>query len=305
MTTELNDTIERYDIAGTGPYAFSWRIFDESDLTVRAIQDSTGSPILLTLDTHYTVLGVDDEDGGTVTLTSATATAYASGYTLDIRSNTPQEQGTAIGPYSPRVTEAAIDNLSRQIQDLQRQINNSFRLPDFGNGTDDMTLSTALAANRAGLFTAFDSNGRPTVASGTGTDNSLRTDLANGLTGPGNTLVAIVRTPAEISAGVTPTNYVYQSGWTERYGGGPAVAAATNKTALTNAILANDDIFVGPGTYDNLTISASGKRFHMRAGVTIKIPNGTVALGATTGPALLAVSGDNNIFFQLDIIFNF
>lgn len=103
-------------------------------------------------------------------------------------------------------------------------------------------------------------------------------------------------TAGETAAGVAPTDLREPPGDTERYGGSPSASGATNKTALTNAIAANDEIYVGPGTYNDLTISASNKRLIMRSGVTIKVPNGTVDSMDTTGPAALEVTGSNVTF---------
>lgn len=48
------------------------------------------------------------------------------------------------------------------------------------------------------------------------------------------------RTAAEISAGVTPTNYQYEPGNVLRYGAGPNESEATNKSALQSAISVAD-----------------------------------------------------------------
>lgn len=90
MTVEINDTVDRYTISGTGPYVFSFRIFDEDDLLVQ-VDGGNEDTIELAINTHYTVSGVDDQDGGAVTLTAAAASLYA-GDTIDIRSNTAEYQ---------------------------------------------------------------------------------------------------------------------------------------------------------------------------------------------------------------------
>jgi hypothetical protein len=83
MTVAVNDTIERYVITGAGPYAYTWRIFNDTDLQVYALSlASPPVPTLLTYLTHYTVTGANSA-GGSITLTAAAIAAFT-GFTLDI-----------------------------------------------------------------------------------------------------------------------------------------------------------------------------------------------------------------------------
>lgn len=52
------------------------------------------------------------------------------------------------------------------------------------------------------------------------------------------------RTAAEIAAGVTPTDYFYQSGDPRRFGAGPAVAESTNVTAIQAALDTSDFVIL-------------------------------------------------------------
>lgn len=90
-----------------------------------------------------------------------------------------------------------------------------------------------------------------------------------------------------------PIGHVYVLGNTELHGSSSTATPAANKEALEAALLASDEVTVGPGTYDNLTISASNKRITFRHGVTIKLPDDTIDALDTTGPAVLGISGDN------------
>ncbi len=241
MTVAVNDTIERYTITGAGPYAYTWRIFSDTDLQVYAL--STGSPpvpTLLTYLTHYTVSGANDAAGGSITLTAA-AIAIFTGFKLDIRSNTPRSQPTSIrnqARFLPEIHEDAYDNLDRQIQDIGRLVDASVRAPDY-----ELPLSLILppVATRASKYLVFDLNGQMSVSSGTGNDSALRTDLANGTSGPGAALIAYKNSAAEFLAGVTPTDYTIPSHeyvgvfHAARYGFSSSASAATNTTALNNA----------------------------------------------------------------------
>jgi hypothetical protein len=142
MTVEANDTAEQYPISGVGPYAFSFRIFADTDLTLVALSSDVPPEVVpLTYLTHYTVTGANDLDGGSVTLTSQAASDY-SAYTLDIRSNTPNTQPTSIrnqGRFLPEVHEDAFDHLERQIQDLSRRLDLAVRFPDNMTAGGEMT----------------------------------------------------------------------------------------------------------------------------------------------------------------------
>lgn len=229
MTVETNDTVERYTISGTGPYAFSFRIFDEDDLTVTAIS-AAGAPVSLTITTHYTVAGVDDEDGGSVTLVAGAATTY-SGYTLDIRSNTPDTQPTSIrnqGAFLPEIHEDALDRLSRQIQDLSRKVRASLRYPD-----DEITDGVAPAvASRKGryLFSNAVTGALEWVTSIATT--ALNQALFNQYQADSD---PYKRTAAEIAASVTPTDYSYLPLNVRRYGASPSASASANTIAINNA----------------------------------------------------------------------
>lgn len=65
-------------------------------------------------------------------------------------------------------------------------------------------------------------------------------------------------------------------------------------TALQAALNASDYVFVNAGTYNGpIDITQSNKTLVMDEGVVFFLPNGTVAGGATSGPAVLQISGDN------------
>lgn len=219
MTTEANDTIERYVISGTGPYTFSWRIFDETDLAVTALSVGGVDPVALTVNTHYTVSGVNDEDGGSITLIGGAQTTY-SGYTLDIRSNTPIEQPTSIknqGTFAPVVHEKAFDRINRQLQDVYRQVKQCFRYPD--NVTLDavMTNRTSwlakyLYVNSSGVIEPANTI-TGTVLSQSTFDALLPTTTAELPT----TQLKYDTTAAETASGVTPVQHFYNYGVVERY----------------------------------------------------------------------------------------
>jgi hypothetical protein len=236
MTVNANDTIERYTVSGVGPYPFSFRIFADTDLQVTACSAATPPvPNLLVYLTHYTITGANVQSGGTITLTAAAATTYA-GYTLDIRSNTPETQPTSIrniGRFLPEVHEDAFDHLERQTQDINRRLLASIHLPD----NEILSGEVESAAVRKGRYLFWDAvtGAITSVISLTGTALSQAIF---------NTFYFLTddhkRTAAEIAAGVTPVNYAYAPGYLLRYGlvtlgAGVSGAARTANLAALNA----------------------------------------------------------------------
>jgi len=218
MTVATNDTVERYEINGTGPYAYSWRIFNDTDLTVVALStDDPPEVAPLTYLTHYTVTGANVASGGSITLTSGAATTY-DGYTLDIRSNTPQNQITSIrntARFLPEIHEDAYDYLSRQIQDINRRLENAISVPDNETALD---LSLQGSGSRAGKYLAFDANKKTIASSGTGNDSALRTDLASTvISGDGARLIGFIRTETG-SAATTIADVLRRQLWLADFG---------------------------------------------------------------------------------------
>jgi hypothetical protein len=255
MTVAVNDTIERYVIAGAGPYAYTWRIFNVTDLQVYAL--STASPpvpTLLTHLTHYTVAGANEAAGGSITLTAAAIAAYT-GFTLDIRANTPRSQPTSIrnqARFLPEIHEDAFDCLDRQIQDMGRLVDAGMRSPD-----NEPALAMILPplASRIGKYGTYDVNGQPSVASGTGNDSALRTDLAAGIANLVNAnSLAYVRTALEILAAVVPTDLSPELEYDVTRWGADPTGATSSQAAFDKA---------------RAVAVASGKK------VKIKFPAGT------------------------------
>ncbi len=237
MTVAANDTVERVVINGVGSYAFSFRIFTESDLVVRAIAPDTGFPTLLVLSSNYTVSGVNNEAGGGVTLTNQTAVDF-DGYILDIRSDVQTIQPARfkyLSQYNPITLEQALDRAARQNQDQRRLINASIRAPDYEN--TDMVLPRA--ALRAGMGLMFDEEGSLALGAPTSTSltASVLVSLLSGSPAQFALLMQLInpRTDGEIGASVTPTNYLYPAGTMLRYGADPT--GVTDSTAAIQACI--------------------------------------------------------------------
>ncbi len=94
------------------------------------------------------------------------------------------------------------------------------------------------------------------------------------------------RTSEEIAQGVTPTDYTAQPGYITRYGGGTDQAAATNNTALANALLVADIVTLpqdGDGSAYEVSQSFTVGRF------------GQQVIGSATGDSTAVDSADAGI----------
>ncbi len=112
----------------TGPWAFTFKTFDEVDLEVTKL--SNGVETVLVLNTDYTVsLNADQEanPGGEITTTVSLAT----GETLIIRRVVSALQGVDLtqgGAFNPTVIENALDRLTMLAQQLEERIARAFSL---------------------------------------------------------------------------------------------------------------------------------------------------------------------------------
>ena len=238
MTVETNDTIDRLVISGTGPYTFSFRIFDESELAVTVDTGGLDS-VVLEINSDYTVPteSINGEGGGYIYLTSGAAAMYA-GDMLDIRSNTIEDQPTSItnqGAFLPTVHEDAFDRLARQVQDVNRRVDLKFGYPD--------TVTTA-----AGMVTRAAWAGRYVYVSPLGIIEPASAIALTTLTQSVIAQLLIPQTQAEIDAGVTPVNYAYEPGDVRRYGAvGDGVTVCT--TAIQNALNSNRKVTFPAGVF--------------------------------------------------------
>lgn len=121
----------------------------------------------------YTVTRNSDGNGGTVTFD----VAPANGVEIFIASDPSFTQTVSFenaGAFLPETHDQVIDQLTRQniylLGLLQRAI-----IGPLGEGA---MAALPSAANRAGGYLAFDVNGDPVAASGSGADGALRVDLA-------------------------------------------------------------------------------------------------------------------------------
>jgi len=143
--------------SSTDAFAYTFKISDQDHMQV-IIRSSTGTETVKSLSTHYTVSGVGNSSGGTVTFTSGNIPA--TGETVILRRNTTQTQGLDLienDPLPADNLETAFDKNLSISQELQEQINRSFKV----SRTSTITTSEILdsASDRASKTLGFDSSG--------------------------------------------------------------------------------------------------------------------------------------------------
>ena len=164
----ISSTVIKNSYNGNGSttaFTFTYYIIQEEDLEV-IIRSSSGGETTKTLNTDYTVTGVQSNSGGTVTMT----TAPAIGETVVIRRNTAKIQDTdyvANDPFPAEVHEAALDKQTIISQEIQEEVDRSIKLSRTNTiGSTEFTIG---ATDRANKILAFDSSGELSVTQNLGT----------------------------------------------------------------------------------------------------------------------------------------
>jgi hypothetical protein len=167
MTVSSTNTKNSYSGNGsTTVFAYTFKIFDDDDIIVILRTDATGGETVQTKATDYTVSGVGNAGGGSVTFT----TAPASGITVVLIRATVQTQTTDYTPNDPFPAashEDALDRLTLMMQDQQEELDRSIKVSR--TNTIDSTEFTIGASDRANKVFAFDSSGNFSVTQEIGT----------------------------------------------------------------------------------------------------------------------------------------
>ena len=175
-TTARND----YTGAGsTGPYAYTFRIFAATDLLVVTRNTTTGVETPLAYVTDYSVTGVGEGAGGTITLTNA----LASGYTMAITRVVPIVQDTDLrnqGTFYPQTYEDALDYLTAIDQQQEDAIERSLKV---GDAINPATFDTAISTVPAGAYLRVNAAGNAFEAAvGTPNDSTYTASGAGAVT---------------------------------------------------------------------------------------------------------------------------
>lgn len=143
MTVSTATSFNSY--AGNGSttsFAYAFKIFQDSNLVVTLVNDTTGVETTQTLTTDYTVTGAGSDSGGNVVF----GTAPASGNTAVIRRVLPVTQETNYVPNDPFPAEAHEDALDKLTMLVQQEVASSelavqFPEGDVGSGINNILPS--------------------------------------------------------------------------------------------------------------------------------------------------------------------
>jgi hypothetical protein len=153
--------------ASTTAFAYTFKISDDDDIVV-IIRNAAGTETVKSKGTHYTVSGVGNSSGGTVTFTSGNTPA--SGETILLRRESSNTQATDLvenSPLSAETLETALDAAVMNIQELQEEVDRSIKISR--SNTMTSTDFTNSATDRASKILAFDSSGEISVTQELGT----------------------------------------------------------------------------------------------------------------------------------------
>ena len=169
----ISTTVTKSSASGNGSthsFAYGFKIFANADLQV-IIRSSTGAETVKTLDTHYIVTGAGSASGGNVLFkynTGDSSDAHystsdyrpASGETVIIRRALALSQSTDYienDTFSASDHENALDQLTMVAQELQEQLDRSFKV----SRTNTITTPefTTGASDRAGAYLLFNADG--------------------------------------------------------------------------------------------------------------------------------------------------
>jgi len=143
MTVSTATSFNSY--AGNGSttsFAYAFKIFQDSNLVVTLVNDTTGVETTQTLTTDYTVTGAGSDSGGSVVF----GTAPALGNTVVIRRVLPVTQETNYVPNDPFPAEAHEDALDKLTMLVQQEVASSelavqFPEGDVGSGINNILPS--------------------------------------------------------------------------------------------------------------------------------------------------------------------
>lgn len=177
----------------TGPFTFSFKVFQASDVLVVKVNNTTSIETTLALTTDYTVSLNADQNanpGGTITLVAPLAV----GYNMVISSQVPYLQETDLtnqGGFYPEVITDSLDKLTIEVQQIKLDTDRSAKLPITSTqSTDDLVADLVRLADSADNI--------DTVANNIGDVNDVATNMAD------------VNTVADYMADVNNFASVYQ-----------------------------------------------------------------------------------------------
>ena len=208
MTVASETNKIQYTADGTvGPYTYNFRIDADTDLLVVETDTATGTDTTKTLTTQYTVSGVGNPAGGTVTFVSGQQPA--NGKRITLQRVVPLTQGLDLltsGDLPAESVEKVLDKVVFMAQQLDEAVDRSVKVPRSSTLSQLEIPDPAVAANAGKFFRVkADNTGVEVVTVNDGAEASL-------LTTKGDLLGHTGAAPGRVSVGANHTIPVADSG---------------------------------------------------------------------------------------------
>lgn len=279
LALQDNDSVVQYTSVGEAEFSTTFPVLTAAELKVSVNQG------VLTYGADYTIdSGLGDAGGVTITILAGTTAGDQVTLWLDLPIERLSGYGAGAATLLPEDLNADAVLQLRVAQMLRRDIRRALRLPvDDPLAGQDMELP--IASERLNRLLYFSPSTGAMELLALTEIGGISTALSSSLIAA--TLNSLVRTPAEITAGVTPSDGSYAEGHIVRYGG--SQAASDNSTALTRAIAVSAaggaPAYLPAGTWlGKVTMLAGAKlKGAGRDQTTLKIPagdTGTLVSGA-------------------------
>ena len=160
----ISTTIVKNSYSGDGTtttFSYTFKVLAESDLTV-IIRSALGTETTKTLNTHYTITGVGDASGGSITFTAGNIPSATE--TVVLLRDTTQTQAIDYVANDPFPAESHEEGLDRSVilsQEIQEEVDRSIKLSRTNTMTN--TEFTVGPSDRANKVLSFDSSGELSV----------------------------------------------------------------------------------------------------------------------------------------------
>lgn len=286
----LTATTNRVQYSGddsTGSFAVPFVFWDLDDPKLTLTVDSTGVETTWTRGTQYTMSGGAGATGTITIVTSPTDYTPATGETLTVNSDLAYTQPTNLplgGNLDTDALEQQLDQLARQLQQINEKVGRSFKLK-LSSAESDITLAD-LSGN-AGLFAqvnpAEDELQYASVTSaGAITDPVPVANGGTGSTTAPNALTAL----AAAGTGITNT-FAKNQVWTK----------GSNLTSASPLVLGSDGNYwnvAGTTDFSQITCTA-GTLFMLQFNDVLTMTDGAnLDLGNAN---IITAAGDRGVFF--------
>lgn len=192
MTIGVNNRNDAIGNGSTPTYSYGFKIFAATDLALTVLDPDSGDETDLVYPANYSVAGIGNKNGGSITLAGSGAWIDASGYlaqdwAITIRRVRPLTQQTDLRnqdrSYLPQNTEDQFDRCLMIDQQQQDELDRSLKLPETEVGSNATTRLPA-RANRVSKYLGFDGSGDLVAVAGTATPVDLSDHRVTALHAP-------------------------------------------------------------------------------------------------------------------------